>query len=77
MIREIQISAAAGDEDGYTEPPSMLLILSVIGEEASLRVHACGERGTASDKPVCDLHVPARSLLLALQAAIDDQRSDH
>lgn len=75
MIREIQISAAAGDEDGYTEPPSMLLVLSVIGDEASLRVHACGEKGKASDKPLFDLQVPARSLLLALQAAINDEHS--
>lgn len=73
MIREIQISAAAGDEDSYTEPPSMLRVLSVIGDEASLRVHACGETGKAADEAVCDLRVPARSLLLALQAAIDDQ----
>jgi hypothetical protein len=51
----------------------MLLVLSVIGEEASLRVHACRETGKASDRPVCDVRVPGRSLLLALQAAIADQ----
>jgi hypothetical protein len=75
MIREIQISAATGDEDRYTEPPSMLLVLSVIGEDAHLRVHACGEQGKANGEALCDLQVPARSLLLALQASIDDEHT--
>jgi hypothetical protein len=51
----------------------MLLVLSVIGEDAHLRVHACGEQGKAGDEVLCDLQVPARSLLLALQAGIEDE----
>jgi hypothetical protein len=58
MIREIQISAAAADEDTYTEPPSTLLILAVIGGDAHVRLHACGEQGKASDRPLCAFQIP-------------------
>jgi hypothetical protein len=46
-----------------------------IDGEAFMRVHACGEKGKPSDEPLCGFQVKARSLLLALQAAIDDEQS--
>jgi hypothetical protein len=37
------------------------------------RVHACGEKGKPDDGLLCGFQVKARSLLLALQAAIEDE----
>lgn len=52
-----------------------MLHLSVIGNKAFLAVHSMGEAGEPSNEPLCALQVRARSLLLALQAALeDDQR---
>jgi hypothetical protein len=49
--------------------------VSVIGEDAYLTLHSFGEDPKPSDTPLAAFQVRARSLLLALQAAIDDDQS--
>lgn len=73
-IRNINIAARGQGEDFYTEPPSQVLDLSVIGEDAHLSVVELDEKGArvTSDR---DVVVPARSLLFALRAAIEDTDS--
>ena len=74
MIRDITISARGAEDDGYYEPSARVLTLSVIGGEAHMTVYEHGPAERAAE-PVTCIEVPARSLLLALTAAIeDDQR---
>ena len=74
MIRDITISAKGTDDDEYYEPPARLLNLTVIGGEAHLSIYEHGDVERAAE-PTASIEVPARSLLLALTAAIeDDQR---
>ena len=73
-IREIFIAARDASENDYTEPPARELSLAVIGGNAHLSVTELDERGRRRDESSTrDLIVPARSLLRALQAGIDDE----
>lgn len=74
-IRETFIAARGDGEDDYTEPPGRELNLTVIGADAHLSVVELDERGQRQPGAQ-DVVVPARSLLLALQAAVDDNSSD-
>jgi hypothetical protein len=75
MIRNIHISAAQVDDDIITEPPSRILDLAVIGGVAHLATYELSGPGVIADEATAAIEVPARSLLLALQAAIDDDAS--
>jgi hypothetical protein len=70
-IRDIEISAKTVGDDQYYEPPTHVLNMAVIGGDAHLAIY---ERGAAqrAAEPVASIEVRARSLLLALTAAIDD-----
>jgi hypothetical protein len=48
--------------------------LAVVGDQAHLDVHTVTDGGPLSVEPVFSVQVPARSLLLALQAGIDDNQ---
>lgn len=72
-IREITIAARGDGDDEYTEPPARELNLAVIGTDAHLSVTELDERGHRQPPASRDIIVPARSLLRALQAAIDDE----
>jgi hypothetical protein len=75
MIRDITISARGGEDNQYYEPPARVLSLAVIGGDAHLAIYEHGNVERASE-PTVTVEVPARSLLLALTAAIeDDQRT--
>lgn len=72
MIRDIQISAISDDETIY-EPPQQALVLSVIGGSAALRINDYTESSPEGPgAELASIYVPARSLLYALQAAIND-----
>lgn len=77
-IREIYIAArntrGLHADDQYTEPPGRELNLAVIGTDAHLSVVELDEAGNR--QPSSDVVVPARSLLRALQAALDDETGD-
>ena len=74
MIRDISISAKGAGDDAYYEPPARVLSLAVIGGDAHLAIDDHGPVERAAG-PVAAVEVPARSLLLALTAAAeDDQR---
>jgi hypothetical protein len=72
VIRETFLSTALPAEDGITDPPSGILRLVVIGEIASLDWAPTDAVGERTAPPWCSFQVSARSLLLALQAAWDD-----
>jgi hypothetical protein len=75
MIRDIILSAKGTADDQYYEPPARVLSLAVIGGDAHLAIyeHSNAERAAGS---AVTAEVPARPLLLALTAAIeDDQRT--
>ena len=75
MIRDITISATGGEDDQYYEPPARVLSPAVIGGDAHLAIYEHGNVERAAE-PTVTVEVPARSLLLALTAAIeDDQRT--
>ena len=75
MIRDITISAKGTGDDQYYEPPARVLSLAVIGGDAHLAIYEHGNAERAAG-PAVTAEVPARSLLLALTAAIeDDQRT--
>jgi hypothetical protein len=75
MIRDITISAKGTGDDQYYEPPARVLSLAVIGGVAHLAIYEHGHAERAAG-PAVTAGVPARSLLLALTAAIqDDQRT--
>ena len=75
MIRDITISAKRTADDQYYEPPARVLSLAVTGGDAHLAIYEHGNAERAAD-PAVTVEVPARSLLLALTAAIqDDQRT--
>lgn len=69
-IRDIHISAY-GDSDTMEDPPERFLNLSVIGGIAHLRIQEMGETD-APGKVQANVEVPAKSLLRALQAFVDD-----
>ncbi len=71
MIREISISAKGEDDGQYYEPPARLLNLTVVGGDAYLSIYEHGMGDRAAD-PIASVEVPARSLLLALTAAVED-----
>ncbi len=73
MIRDITISAKGAEDDQYYEPPARVLSVTVIGGDAHLAIYEHGpvER---SAEPTATIEVPARSLLLALTAAVDDDQ---
>ena len=73
MIREIQISATDSSERGYHEPPSKVLNVAVVGTEAFLTLHSFDETGKLGEE-LCAFQVRARSLLLALQAGVEDEQ---
>jgi hypothetical protein len=74
-IRDIEISAKTADHDVYYEPPAHVLNMTVIGGDAHLAIYECGA-GQRAAEPVTSIEVRARSLLLALVAAIDDDQRD-
>ena len=71
MIRDISISAKGAGDDAYYEPPARVLSLAVIGGDAHLAIYDHGPVERAAE-PVATIEVPARSLLLALTAAAED-----
>ena len=71
MIREISISAKGEDDDQYYEPPARVLDLTVVGGDAYLSIYEHGMGDRAAD-PIASVEVAARSLLLALTAAVED-----
>jgi hypothetical protein len=73
MIRDITISAKGTGDDQYYEPPARVLSLAVIGGDAHLAIYEHGNVERAAG-PAVTVQVPARSLLLALTAAIDDDQ---
>jgi hypothetical protein len=73
MIRDITISAKGAGDDQYYEPPTRVLSLAVIGGDAHLAIYEHGAKERAAE-PVATIEVPARSLLLALTAAVDDDQ---
>jgi hypothetical protein len=73
MIRDITISAKGTGDDQYYEPPARVLSLAVIGGDAHLAIYEHGNAERAA-RPAVTVEVPARSLLLALTAAIQDDQ---
>lgn len=73
-IRETFIAAKSSGEDEYYEPPSRELNLSVIGTDAHLSIVELDEHGKRQEASR-DVVVPARSLLLALQSAVQDSET--
>jgi hypothetical protein len=73
MIRDITISAKGTGDDQYYEPPARVLSLAVIGGDAHLAIYEHGNAERAAG-PAVTVEVPARSLLLALTAAIQDDQ---
>jgi hypothetical protein len=65
MIRDITISAKGTADDQYYEPPARVLSLAIYQ-------HGNAERAAG---PSVTVEVPARSLLLALTAAIQDEQT--
>jgi hypothetical protein len=76
MIREMTISARAPGEDEIFEPPTRVLGLCVIGRLAHLDIYELDEAGNRGVEPTASLVVPAKSMLLALTAAIEDNRNE-
>ena len=73
MIRDIQISAynRGGGDQQMTEPPERVLNVSVIGDAAFLDIKPVGEDDTVGATEA-SIQVPAKSLLRALQAGVED-----
>ena len=71
MIRDIYIAARTVAQNEFAEPPTAELNVSVVGGNAHLARVELDDAGNRvrTDPP---LVVPARTLLLALQAAMDD-----
>lgn len=68
--------AAYDEHDEITAPPARMLQLEVINGTATLRFRqgGLGEMPPAPDRNAPMIDVPARALLLALQAAISDDQ---
>ena len=73
MIRDITISAKGTGDDQYYEPPARVLSLAVIGGDAHLAIYEHGNAERAAG-PAITAEIPARSLLPALTAAIEDDQ---
>jgi hypothetical protein len=71
MIRDIYIAARTGAENEFPEPPTVELNVSVVGGNVHLARVELDDAGNRlrTDPP---LVVSARTLLLALRAATDD-----
>ncbi|GAA5015319.1 hypothetical protein [Actinopolymorpha pittospori] len=72
MIEQIRIAAMGEGEDEYTAPPARILDLAVIGEDADIDIYDTDPAGKTLDKPAFSVRVPARSLAIALNAAIEE-----
>jgi hypothetical protein len=78
VIREFQLSTADAGEAEIHEPPSGILRVSVIGDDAHLDWHQQPRPDTTgTDTPLtaCSFRVSTRSLLLALRAAWEDDHA--
>jgi hypothetical protein len=76
VIREFLLSTANSDEDESDESSPGVLRVSLVGDDAHLTWENQAKPGaeTAGNRPAsCSFRVPARSLLLALRAAWDDE----
>ncbi|MBE1580404.1 hypothetical protein ACFORH_43435 [Amycolatopsis roodepoortensis] len=72
MITDIYITVRDRDEGLYLDPPGQELCVSVTGDDVHLGLVDVDEAGHRTPRPERDIIVPARSLLLALQAGIND-----
>jgi hypothetical protein len=70
VIREIQLGTASPGEHVYHEPPSGVLRVCIVGDDAHLDwdYHGDPEDEQQREAVTHSFRVPARSLLLALQA---------
>lgn len=73
-IREIHIGAYNDGEQQY-DPPERVLNVAVIGKKVFLDIQPCDEHGTLGEAEA-RVQVPARSLLRALQALIEDDEDE-
>lgn len=74
MIREVTVSARGHGEDEIYEPPSRVPKPYVIGDLAYLDTfEMLKEPERVGNELTASVQVPARSLLLALRAAMKDQ----
>lgn len=73
MIEEIFIAARGEGQDEYTTPSDRQLSVAVIAGNAYLSLHDTDGKGRRLPEPSTNVVVPARSLLLALQAALADE----
>ena len=74
MIRDITISARSPEDDQYYELPTRVLGIAVMAGDAHLEIYEYGQKVRAVG-PAARIEVLARSLLIALTAAIDDNQS--
>jgi hypothetical protein len=75
MIQDIRLSAAQRNDDSPTESSARILTLSVATGNAFLVLHHADVNGEPTEQ-LCDFQIPARSLLLALRAAVHDDHHD-
>ena len=72
MIEQIRVAAMGKGEDAYTVPPARVLDVAVIGGDAFIDIYDNDDVGKVVGDPVFSVRVPARSLAIALKAAIED-----
>ena len=75
MLRDVRLAASGTTEDAVYEPPNKELSLTVIGGNAFLTLHRRDPVADIDVEDECSFQVSARSLLLALRAAWDDDRA--
>ena len=69
---EIRVAAMGKGEDYYTEPPARVLDVAVIGGDAFIDLYETDDVGKVVGEPQFSVRVPARSLAIALKAAMED-----
>jgi hypothetical protein len=75
MIWRIVISAVDDEEGLVTDPPQRALQLEMVGSAVYLSHMDVEDSGKVIDKPRAEIKVPARSLLRALQALVEDSEA--
>jgi hypothetical protein len=75
VIEKVLIAALGEDEDHLTAPPGRLVEVEVIGGFAHVGIRELTEEGVPAEALTAEVVVPARSLVRALTAAIEDDEA--
>jgi hypothetical protein len=75
VIERVTIAALGDDHEHLTSPPPRYVELEVIAGLAHVGIRELTEEGVSAEQLTAEVVVPARSLIRALTALVEDQEA--